>query len=84
MTVYDKNMSSFIDPNDDDDDAHCSELVVCSCIRLYCYICIYYCIYCLVQIVEQFPIQSGMTELIRRTKLIFADNLVPTKNLFSF
>ena len=37
----------------------------------------------LVRIVLQFPIQSGMTELIHWTKLIFADNLVPTINLFS-
>ena len=39
-------------------------------------------LYCLVRIVEQFPILSGMTELTCRTKFIVADNLVPTTNLF--
>ena len=61
----------------------CSELVVCSCTQLYCCVCIWCCIYCLVRIVDQFPILSGMIELVRRTKLIFVDSLVPTTHFVS-
>ena len=40
-------------------------------------------LHCLVWIVVQFLTLSGITELIRRTKLILVDDLVPTTNLFS-
>ena len=57
--------------------AYCSELVVYSCTRLYHLHLHSYCIY-IVQselLISSLSL-SGMTELFRRTKLIFVDNLL--------
>ena len=55
-----------------------TELVVCSCTRIYYVVSWSYYIYILLQNVVHFPILSGMTELECLTKLVLPSNLVPT------
>ena len=59
----------------------CSELIVCSCTQIYCVIFLFtVCLY-LVQNAVHFPIEPGMTELERWTKLVLNSNLVPMTSM---